>query len=510
MGFRKQIILLIAVLTTTLFSSCNLGSEELVAFINVNLIPMDSERTIENQTVLIEGSKIIAIGDSDTLQIPKSAKIIDGNGAYLMPGLADMHMHTRADWEDPKIWPVHPLNLYLANGVTTIRDFTPYGTPLDIALQWREEILKGTRIGPTIYASGKLLYASPLEDPEGIVHMNYELGFDFLKLYSYLSKDDFHQAVAAAKELDLYTAGHIPYAVGLEGVLAEGMDEIAHVEEFLFEFIDFDRDRQLSPEEWLVYLVESFMLQTDPSSSTLQADFEMENLTTLSDITAQLRTAQVPVCTTMAVDDVIQLKLFHPDTFLDRPENKFFETGYLKSFQSGEEKHQIQCRGIEGICALKYGIDRWVLKNLHDAGILLLLGTDSGTGGMGIVPGYSIHDELRILVENGFSPYEAIATGTVNAAIVVERMTGDGDFGTIKIGKRADLIMVRENPLEDVATIKEPLGVMTMGRWYPKDLLDQMIKIPTLEISTQDMKTMDLTQSHWIRFFWSAIGSSHR
>ena len=150
-----------------------------------------------------------------------------------MPGLADMHMHTRADWEDPEIWPMHPLNLYLANGVTTIRDFAPYGSPLDIALQWREEILEGTRIGPTIYASGKLLYASPLEDPEGIVQMNYELGFDFLKLYSYLSKDDFHQALAAAKELDLYTAGHIPYAVGLEGVLAEGMDEIAHVEQFI-------------------------------------------------------------------------------------------------------------------------------------------------------------------------------------------------------------------------------------------------------------------------------------
>jgi len=486
MSFRKQIILMIGVLVTTLLSSCSQVSEEIVAFTHVNLIPMNSEQTIENQTVLIEGSKIIAIGDSGTMQIPERAKIIDGNGDYLMPGLADMHMHTRADWEDPEIWPVHPLNLYLANGVTTIRDFAPFGSPLDIALQWRAEILEGKRIGPTIYASGKLLYASPLEDPEGIVQMNHELGFDFLKLYSYLSKDDFHQALAAAKELDLYTAGHIPYSVGLEGVLAEGMDEIAHVEELLFEFIDFERDRQLSPEDWIVYLIESFMLQVDPSSSTLQADFEMENLATLMGIAAQLRTEQVPVCTTMVVDDVIQLKLFHSDVFLDRPENKFFKSGYLESFQRGEEKHQVQCQGVEGICAFKYGIDRWVLKSLHDAGVLLLLGTDSGTGGMGIVPGYSIHDELRILIENGFSPYEALATGTVNAAIVVEKMTGDGDFGTIEVGKRADLILVRENPLEDVTTIKEPLGVMAMGRWYPMDLLDQMIRISTLETSTQD------------------------
>jgi len=114
---------------------------------------------------------------------------------------------------------------------------------------------------------------------------------------------------------------------------------------------------------------------------------------------------------------------------------------------------------------------------------------------MGIVPGYSIHDELRILIENGFSPYEALATGTVNAAIVVERMTGDGDFGTIEVGKRADLILVRENPLEDVTTIKEPLGVMAMGRWYPKDILDQMIQVPTLETSTQGILIMEEAQT---------------
>jgi len=85
---------------------------------------------------------------------------------------------------------------------------------------------------------------------------------------------------------------------------------------------------------------------------------------------------------------------------------------------------------------------------------------------------------LRILVENGFSPYEALATGTVNAAIVVERMTGEGDFGTIEEGKRADLILVRGNPLENMATIQEPLGVMANGRWHSKDALAQMIAIP--------------------------------
>jgi imidazolonepropionase-like amidohydrolase len=129
------------------------------------------------------------------------------------------------------------------------------------------------------------------------------------------------------------------------------------------------------------------------------------------------------------------------------------------------------------LCAYKYDIDRWVLHGLHEAGVLLLLGTDSGTGGMGIVPGYSIHDELRILVENGFSPYEALATGTLNAAIATQRMSGEGDFGVIKAGKRADLILVSANPFVNIAAIRKPLGVMAAGRWYSRETLAELVEI---------------------------------
>jgi len=466
------------ILLALLLMSCSNEFEEVTAFTRVNLVPMTCETIIEDQTVLVKEARIVAVGGSDALHIPQGAQVIDGNGAYLMPGLADMHMHTRQAWDDQDVWPVHPLNLYLANGVTTIRDFAPQGSPLTYALQWRDEIQAGTRSGPTIYASGKLLYASPLGDPDSIVRRNHELGFDFLKLYSYLSPEDFQAAMGTAKELGMYSSGHIPYAVGLEGVLHEGMDEVAHVEELLPEFIVFEREQDLSPEGWLSHVISAALAQWDLASSSLLADVQAEESDTLMWIVDQLRSADVPVCTTMVIDDVIQGKLFDLEAFMSRPENQYLPSAYADSLRRGEEKHQAQFRGIEDLAALKYGIDRWLLVGLREGRVLLLLGTDAGTGGMGIVPGYSLHDELRILVENGFTPYEAIATGTVNAAIVVERMTGEGDFGTIEEGKRADLILVQDNPLQDVEMMRAPLGVMASGRWYSAEALEELVALP--------------------------------
>jgi imidazolonepropionase-like amidohydrolase len=448
------------------------SDEATTAFIHVNVVPMTSEIVIADQTVLIDGKRIVAIGPSSEISIPENATIIDGEGAYLMPGLADMHMHTNQDWESGA-WPVSPLLLYLVNGVTTIRDFGPSGNGLTYALRWRDQIEAGTRIGPTIYTSGRILFVSPLGDPQGLVRKNHNLGFDFLKLYSYLSPEDFHEALTIAKELGMYSAGHVPYAVGLERTLAEGMNEIAHVEELLFEFIEFYRNKQRTPDAWLIYLISSATEQFDLTSGFHESEFAHQHAETMQHIIEELRAYGTTIDTTMVVDDVIQQKIFELDSFLARPEIGFIPEAYLDLLQRGEEKHQLVCKGIEELCAFKYDFDRWLLTELHQAGVPLLLGTDSAV--LAVVPGFSIHDELRILVENGLSTYEALITGTVNASAVVEQMLGVNDFGTIEAGKRADLLLVNGNPLEDTGAIRDLRGVMAAGRWYSREMLDQLI-----------------------------------
>jgi imidazolonepropionase-like amidohydrolase len=460
----------------------NRNSGKTIAFTNVNLIPMTSETVVENQNVLVKDSEIVAIGDPDTVKIPAGAQVIDGKGAYLMPGLADMHAHTRIStqqwaqpWEDTKIWPVHPLKLYLANGVTTIRDLNALEEPGTYPRQLQADIHAGRRVGPTIYTSGESLYASPLGDPEGRVRQNHERGYDLLKVFPYLTVDDFQAAMREAKKLGIYTTGHIPYAVGLEGVLAAGMDEIAHVNQLDWEIIEPDRNRQLSPQEWEPYLIQAALQKIDLSADDPLGSFLMGNASTLEHIAGELKTAGVSVCTTMVFGEVLYMKLFQPEVFLARLENKFLDPKYLAILRRGEEWDQIQCWAMKGLCAIEYDFDRWILRGLHEAGVQLLLGTDA-IGGIGIVPGFSIHDELRILVENGLTPYEALLTGTVNAANVVERMTGEGNFGTIENGKRADLILVRGNPLEDITTIREPLGVMASGKWFSGEELSQLLE----------------------------------
>ena len=450
--------------------------KKVIAFINVNLVTMTDDTVDTNQTVLIKGTRITAIGPSNEVAIPGDATIIDGEGAYLMPGLADMHMHTRADWTTNR-WPVLPLYLYLANGVTTIRDFGPNGSDLTYSLRWRDEITSGTMIGPTLYLSGlNVRYDTGITlSPQEIVRWNYTQGFDFLKVYSYVSYADFQEAMATARQLGMYTAGHIPFPVGLEGVITEGYNEIAHIEELDWEFVEFNRDMVMPWGDWLPYLIGCILQQYDVASGFNLEDIQAICADRLATVISLLQSNNIPLCTTMIVDDLLVEKLFEPETFLSRPEIIYMPQDYLDAFNQGIEKHQRQFQGIEYLAPFKYEFDKMLLDELHRAGVRMLLSTDSGTATMGIVPGFSIHDELSILIENGFTPYEAIAAGTVNASKVVEAMIGEDDFGTIEVGKRADLILINGNPLDDVANIKNIIGVMAAGRWYSRQTLEDMI-----------------------------------
>ena len=474
-GFYLFGCLVIIALSAVILSATQ--TDPVTAFVNVNLVPMTAEEVLPGQTVLVRGAEIVKIGPAEEVKVPQRAQVIDGRDVYLLPGLADMHMHTRQDWDDPELWPVHPLQLYLANGVTTIRDLGPSGDVISYPLVWKEEIAAGSRLGPMLFTSGKIFFKSPIDDPASLIQQNHAQGFDLQKIYSYVSGPDYYRAIWRANELGLYAVGHIPYAVGLESSLAGGLEEIAHVEELIYEFFKFERAQTLSPEEWMGVIVQSVLEEYDFSGADMLDRFIETNFETMEEITEILLAYDAPVSTTMVVDEIVVMKNLLTEEFLSRPENRYFKDGYLEDYLEGNEKHLNQCRGVVEVCAAKAAIDLWILGELHAAGVTLVLGTDAGTGGMGIVPGFSVHDELDIFLENGFTPFQALKTATVNAAEVAERMTGEGDFGTIVEGNRADLLLVEGNPLQDISTLRDPLGVMVGGEWLSRIALDEMLSM---------------------------------
>ena len=444
-------------------------------FIHANLIPMTTATVLPDQTVVVEGNRITAIGPSSLSEIPSNSTVINCQHAYLMPGLADMHMHLRYDWLSDT-WPVSPLKLYLANGVTTIRCFGPRGKTGRYGLTWRKEIEAGRLDGPSILTCGPQLRGHFKENPEQIVIRQKYHHFDFIKIYAFVDRREYHTIMSTAKKLNFYTAGHIPFQVGLDGILAEGMNEIAHIEELLWEFSSLDRQRYFeSEDEWMTYAIQTTFGQLGPLLELSRHEQEREVETMVAGVVDKLKDNRLPVCTTLVIDDLIVRKLFDPDGFLRRPENRYLPPGYLEQFRKGLEKHQLQFKGGEVVARLKYRMDRKLLVALKAIEIPLLLSSDAGTGTMGAAPGFSLHDELRILVENGFTPYEALAAGTIVASKIVQRMNGQDDFGTIVPGKRADLLLLAQNPLDDVTNARNILGVMAAGKWFNQGAILKML-----------------------------------
>lgn len=387
---------------------------------------------------------------------------------------------------------------FLANGVTTVRDFGPKGHFQEYTPYWNQAVRKGRLTGPAIYGCGGILYG-PVAEPEKEVVRQHAKGFHFIKPYSFVSKKEYDTIISTARRLGIYVAGHIPFRVGLNGVLDSKMNEIAHIEELAWEFIKFDKNKPLKGYDWLPYVIKTGFLQFEHEFKLNPEKIPYRFHQHAAAMAKKLAQHDVPVCTTLSVDDIIQLKLFHRNDFVLQETSRLLPPAYLERLIAGNEKHLQQFKGGEIYAPFKYELDKMLLKSLHKEGVQVLLSTDAGSMGMGLVPGYSLHRELQILVENGYTPYEAISAGTAAAGEVVGQMTGRNEFGTIEVGKRADLLLVGKNPLLAVENIKNLYGVMAAGRWYDQNALQGMLKpgIPIMGVVRHVIDSFGQSTTHF-------------
>jgi len=310
-------------------------------------------------------------------------------------------------------------------------------------------------------------------DAEKVVQKNVDGGFDFLKIFEYYPAEHFNELMAAAQENNMYVVGHIPMEVGLEGALRGGMDEIAHIIPILY----WERTNVYTPgrtrDKFMQAWQQKYLAQWDGVDPETWYAREQESI---ADIVEIIHSNGANVCTTAVGPDITKDLITDYDSFIQRVDMQYARRRYISLIANGEDSSQQAFSQNTGLIdKFIYERNVWI-RELHEAGVTLIAGTDSGFG-QGLVPGFSLHGELLALVNAGLTPFEAIATSTVNASQVVEQMIGANGFGTIEVGKRADLILIAGNPLEDVSNIQNILGVMAAGRWYSREDLDEMLSL---------------------------------
>lgn len=403
-----------------------------VAFVDVNVVPMDAERVLERHTVIVRDGRIAEVGPAETVEIPPDAERIEAEGWYLMPGLAEMHTHFGSD---DRHWR-NDLFLFVANGVTTVREM--WGQVR--YLRWRDAIAAGVALGPRVYAcspgmdgaGGRFTSLTPpITSPEQArqaVAYFRALGYDYIKVYSDLTLEVYSAIIEEARVQGIKVVGHIPRQVGLTNVLSAGQSSIEHLWNF--------------PEQAF----------SNGSMVTGSLD-EMR----LKELAAQVREAGVWVTPTLAISLV---RLGQVPALLQRPEMRYVSPA-LKAWFA----HPTQAPSSRDL-SLYEANAKQVLKILHEGGVRLLFGVDSGS--KYVLPGFSVHDELRLRVEAGLTPYEVLRTATANVA---EFLDSPDYPGGVAVGKRADLILLQANPLADVGNVNRRVGVMVGGVWLSEEWL---------------------------------------
>jgi hypothetical protein len=414
------------------------AAADITAFVAVTVVPMDSERVLRDQNVLVANGQIVALGHS--LPVPKGARVV--RGGYLSPGLADMHTHSDSR-EDLKV--------YLANGVTSMLNMG--GASSGFMDRIRPDVNDGRIPGPHVYA-GFMLDGSPQynnffvtapEDARAVVRLAKQNGYDFIKVYNNLSPECFQALIEEGKLQHVPVIGHGVSAVGLKRQLEAGQVMVAHTEEFLYTVF---YDPAHIPEEGAPSLTQ---IPGVIDFVARQKAFVTADLNTYATIARQWGKAGAGAA------------------FLKMPEARYL--GPRERIIWARESYATRPGSIDAKLAF---LKRFTLA-LSDAGVPLIAGTDAPSIA-GLVPGFSLHHDLSSLEEAGLSRYQVLASATRTAGEFIRRSLPDAEpFGTVTAGSRADLILSAGNPLEDLSTLRKPLGVMAKGKWYSATELQELL-----------------------------------
>lgn len=418
------------------------------AFTNVSVIPMTSNCTIENQTVVIRGDEISLIAPSENVEFDSDATIIDGTGKFLIPGLAEMHGHvppTDPPSNAPRYMNMeyveNTLFLYTAAGITTVRGMLGWANQLEL----KDKVSSQEIIGPSLYLAGPSFNGNSIgsvEEAANKARQQKEEGWDLLKIHPGLTLEEYDAMAQTANEIGITFGGHIPSDVGIIHAIEMGQETIDHMDGYVAHLNNY---------------------------TGKELDQKIHELIALT------KENNVWVVPTQALWETI-LGAADYDALREYDELKYIPKNLVSGYNAWTRRLLNNSNFNLDNAREHAALRQRLLSEMNKSGVKILMGTDAPQ--LYSVPGFSIHRELKVMSDAGMSPYEILVTGTKN---VGEYFSHKDDFGTIEVGKRADLILVDNNPLEDISNLKNHSGVMVAGRWLSKSFIDE--KLADIEAS---------------------------
>jgi imidazolonepropionase-like amidohydrolase len=415
-----------------------------VAFEHVSFIQMSGDRVASvdaDSTVLIQNGLLVGIGSGlgPAGKIPDGALRIDGRGKFLMPALAEMHAHIPGDPSEAE----RVLFMYVANGIGTIRSML--GDPSHFRL--RDRVEKGEIVGPTMILSGPSFSGETAATPAAAtarVADEKKAGYDFLKIHPGVPLTAFNALAAAADKAAIRFAGHVPLDVGLQRALQAKYWTIDHLDGYM-EALAGPRGRE-----------------SENFGVNLMAQIDESRIAALAADTKAAGVWNVPT-------HILLENWYGPDSpeaMQQRPEMQYVARAELRQWVAAKRDNMSDYAAQDR--ARFITVRRRLIKALQDSGGLLLLGSDAPQ--VWSVPGFSIHRELASYVAAGLTPYQALATGTRNVDAHLSAFQG-----RLTAGRRATLVLLDANPLENIANTTRIAGVMIRGRWIPKAEIDRRL-----------------------------------
>ena len=426
-----------------------------LALTHVTVIDGTGAAPRPNQTVLLSADRIVTVGPSTKVRIPNGTRTIDGGRRFLIPGLWDAHVHTRYAGIDH-------LRLFIATGITSVRNMSAPWEHLAEVREWRRDIEAGRRIGPRLLTAGPVfdgpgtvrqtnLTINNAEEARDAVRRARRAGADFIKVYNLLSPESFTAIAAEANAQGLPFVGHVPLVIDTSAAVAAGQHTLEHIEVVALGASDRETELRKKAAGWRP----SPAVRAGPFDVREIVDsFSPEKLRSLAALLGRMGAALVPTL-------VSARNRFDPP--IPPAGAQYVPAAYLDVWK------QAPPSGSTAADRLLYEHVEKLLRGLDAEGVTILAGTDGGTPFQ--VSGFSLHEELSLLVKAGLSEMKALQAATRDPARVFHLPAQ----GTIEPGKRADLVLLDANPLENIANTRKIRLVVAAGRVFDRSDLDAML-----------------------------------